>query len=169
MVNKMLFKAEGNVLKMERTFNAPVELAFKVFSDSEHLKQWFGPRGWTISVSNLDFRPGGAWHYCMKCEDKNQGDFYGMESWGKSAYKEIVVNEKLVYVDYFSDAEGNISENMPAVEVTMTFEEVDGKTKITSIGSYATAEALKTVIDMGMEQGITETWDRLEEHLENLQ
>ncbi|WP_420488697.1 SRPBCC domain-containing protein [Paenibacillus arenosi] len=169
MMSKMLFKAEGNVLTMERTFNAPTELVFKVFSDSEHLKQWFGPRGWSIPVSNLDFRPGGAWHYCMKCEDRNQGDFYGMESWGKSVYKEIVANEKLVYVDYFSDAEGNVSDNMPAVEVTLTFETVDGKTKLTSIGHYATDEALQTVIDMGMEQGITETWDRLEEHLESFQ
>ncbi|RIX50061.1 SRPBCC domain-containing protein [Paenibacillus nanensis] len=169
MSNQTLTKVEGNVFILERVFSAPRELVFQAFSDAEHLKHWWGPRGWTMPVCKVDFRPGGVWHYCMKCEDKNQGDFYGMESWGKAVYKEIVPNEKIVYVDYFSDSEGNEAEGMPSTECTLLFEDVDGKTKVTSLGKYDSAEALKTVIDMGMEQGIKETWDRLAEHLENVQ
>ncbi|OME91332.1 MULTISPECIES: SRPBCC domain-containing protein [Paenibacillus] len=165
MTNQMITRVEGEVLVLERVFNAPRELVFKVFTDGEHLKQWWGPRGWEVTVSNMDFRPGGSWHYCMKCLDKNQGDFYGMESWGKSVYQEIEEPEKIVYIDYFSDAEGNIAEGMPATTVTMSFEEQDGKTKLISRAVYESPEALKTVLDMGMEEGITQTWDRLEEYL----
>jgi len=105
----------------------------------------------------------------MKCIDENQGDFYGFESWGKGVYQDIVEAEKIVYVDYFSDAEGNEAEGMPSTEVTMTFVEHEGKTKLVSRSKYASPEAFKTVMDMGMEQGITETWDRLAEHVESIQ
>ncbi|TCS92610.1 SRPBCC domain-containing protein [Hazenella coriacea] len=169
MSNKMISKVEGRELILERVFDAPRELVFKAFSEAEHLKHWWGPRGWTLTVCNIDFRPGGIWHYCMKCIDENQGDFYGNESWGKAIYKEIVEAEKIAYVDSFSDAECNEVEGMPECEITMTFVEHEGKTKLVCRTQYASAEALKTVLDMGMEQGITETWDRLAEHLQSLQ
>lgn len=165
MSTKMISKVEGNVLILEREFDAPKDLVFKAFSEPEHLKQWWGPRGWTVPVCNVDFRPGGVWHYCMKCVDENQGDFFGMESWGKGVYEEIIQDEKIVYRDYFSDAEGNEAEGMPSTRVTLLFEEQDGKTKLINRAEYDSSEALKTVLDMGMEQGVTETWDRLEELL----
>lgn len=164
--NAMVSRVEGDrVLVLERVFDAPRELVFNMFKEAEHLKRWWGPRGWDVPVCNIDFRPGGVWHYCMKCEDPNQGQFFGMESWGKAIYKEIVDGEKIVYVDYFSDAEGNTNDAMPSTEVTLAFIDVGGKTKLVNRGEYASAEALKTVMDMGMLQGITETWDRLEERL----
>jgi uncharacterized protein YndB with AHSA1/START domain len=169
MSNKMISKVEGHELILERVFDAPRELVFKAFSEAEHLKHWWGPRGWTLTVCNVDFRPGGIWHYCMKCIDENQGDFYGQESWGKGVYQEIVEAEKVVYVDYFSDSEGNEAEGMPSTQITMTFVEHEGMTKLVSRAQYASVEALKTVLEMGMEQGISETWDRLAEHLQSIQ
>ncbi|KGE19760.1 SRPBCC domain-containing protein [Paenibacillus wynnii] len=169
MSNKMITTVEGQELILERVFNAPRELVFKAFSEAEHLKQWWGPRGWILPVCNVDFRPGGIWHYCMKCIDEKQGEFYGMESWGKAVYEEIVEGEKVVYVDYFSDAEGNETEGMPSSHITMIFEEQDGQTKLISRSKYSSPEALQTVMNMGMEQGIAETWDRLEEHLQSMQ
>jgi uncharacterized protein YndB with AHSA1/START domain len=166
MSNPMIIRVEGQELVLERMFDASRELVFKVFSEAEHLKEWWGPRGWIVTVCNVDFRPSGIWHYCMKCVDKNQGDFYGFESWGKAVYQEIVEAEKIVYVDYFSDAEGNEAEGMPSTNVTVTFVEQEGKTKLVSRARYDSAEALKTVMEMGMEQGITETWDRLSEYLQ---
>lgn len=169
MSKQMTVKAEGKEFIVERIFDAPRELVFKAFSEAEHLKQWWGPRGWILPVCDIDFREGGSWHYCMKCIDKNQGDFYGFESWGKGVYREIVEGEKIVYVDYFSDAEGNEPEGMPAPLVTLTFEEFEGKTKLVSRSAYDSVEALQKVIDMGMEQGFTETMDRLAEHLQAVQ
>lgn len=164
--DKMVSSVENDkVLVLERVFDAPRDLVFKMFKEPEHLKRWWGPRGWELAVCDVNFRPGGVWHYCMKCVDENQGEFYGMESWGKAVYREIDEPERLVYTDYFSDAEGNENDAMPSTEVTMAFTDLGGKTRLVSRSEYVSAEALKTVTDMGMLQGITETWDRLEERL----
>ncbi len=156
---------DGRVLVLERVFDAPRDLVFKMFKEPEHLQHWWGPRGWELPVCSVDFRPGGVWHYCMKCVDRNQGQFYEAESWGKGVYREILEPEKIVYTDYFSDAEGRVNESFPSTEVTMEFIDLGGRTKLASRSEYVSAEALKSVMDMGMLQGITETWDRLEEHL----
>lgn len=167
--NAMLSRVENDrVLVLEREFNAPRELVYRMFKEPEHLKHWWGPKGWELPVCNIDFRPGGVWHYCMKCVDPNQGDFYGMESWGKGIYKEIAEPETIAYNDYFSDAEGNVDESLPATLVTIEFVDQGGRTKLVNRSEYESAEALKTVMDMGMLQGITETWNRLGELLESL-
>jgi len=170
MANPMLIKAEGSVLTLQRVFDAPRELVFRAFTEAEHLKHWWGPRGWEVTECQVDFREGGSWFYCFKCMDKEQGDFYGMESWGKAIYGEIDAPANYAYVDYFSDAEGTINEEMPAAKSTMIFHEQEGgKTRVVCHSSYASEEALQQVIAMGMEQGITETWDRLGEHLQAVQ
>lgn len=159
---------DGRVLVLERTFDAPRELVFRMFGECEHLKHWWGPQGWELPVCRMDFRPGGEWLYCMKCVDEDQGQFYGMESWGKQVYREIDAPERIVYTDYFADAEGNVNEEMPATEGTLQFIDLGRQTKIVSRSEYVSEEALKTVMDMGMLQGITQTWDRLEERLDEV-
>lgn len=105
----------------------------------------------------------------MKCVDQSQGKYYGMESWGKAIYKTIVESERIDYTDYFSDADGKTNDSMPSTDVVMTLTNVGGKTKLISRGTYVSAEALKTVMDMGMLEGISQTWDRLEELLKKMQ
>lgn len=163
---KMISRTENQTDHiLEREFSAAQNLVFKMFTDGEQLKKWWGPRGWELPVSKMDFRVNGTWLYCMKCVDKNQGKYFGMESWGKMVFHEIKPTEKLVYTDYFSDADGKENNDLPASTTTMNFLAEGNKTKIISRTKYANAEALKTVLDMGMLQGITETWDRLEEAL----
>ncbi|WP_164667252.1 SRPBCC domain-containing protein [Virgibacillus doumboii] len=157
-----------NVLVLERVFEAPRDLVFQMFKKAEHLKHWWGPNGWELPVCHVDFRPGGTWHYCMKCMDKNQGEFYGMESWGKVIYKEIIDPEMIMYTDYFSDAKGTIDETLPASEVKLEFIDMGEATKLVNRSAYVSADELQKVMDMGMLEGITETWDRLEEHLNSL-
>ncbi|TCZ75490.1 SRPBCC domain-containing protein [Paenibacillus albiflavus] len=167
--NAIISNVENDrVLVLERVFDAPRDLVFQMFKEPEHLKRWWGPKGWEIPVCTVDFRPGGVWHYCMKCVDQNLGEFYGMESWGKGVYKEIAEPEMFIYNDYFSDAEGNINESMPSTLIKMEFIDLGGKTRLVCRSEYISAEALKTVMDMGMLQGITETWNRLGELLDSL-
>lgn len=168
MPDKMISRIEGQEFILERVFDAPRDLVFKAFSEAEQLKHWWGPRGWTLTVCNVDFRPGGVWHYCMKCIDENQGDFYGFEAWGKAIYQEIEETAKIVYIDYFSDAVGHEVEGLPSSKITMYFIDDEGKTKLVSRSQYDSVEALHTVLNMGVEQGIAETWDRLAEHLQSL-
>ncbi|GGD79636.1 SRPBCC family protein [Paenibacillus nasutitermitis] len=161
-------KVEGRDFVLERIFAAPRALVFQAFTQAEHLKHWWGPKGWSLPVCNLDLRPGGVWHYCMKCTDESK-DYYGQESWGKAVYKEIVEPERIVYIDTFSDAEGNTIEDMPQTLITMTFIEQEGKTKLISRAEYASAEDVQSVLDMGMLEGITETFDNLDRHLSEIQ
>jgi uncharacterized protein YndB with AHSA1/START domain len=145
-------------LVMSRVFDARREVVFRAFSTTEALAQWWGPKGWTLPVSNLEFRPGGRWHYCMRGPG-------GEESWGLSTYREIVEGERIVYTDAFSNAAGEVSEGMPQMKITVEFADEDGKTRVTSRTEFATSEDLKKVLDMGVVEGATQTWDRLEEYL----
>jgi uncharacterized protein YndB with AHSA1/START domain len=146
----------------ERVFDAPRELVFQAWSRPDYLKQWWGPTGWTLPVCNTDFRPGGVWHYCMRGPN-------GEESWGKAVYQEIVEPERIVYVDAFSDAEGNVAEGMPEMVIRLTFTDVDGKTKLTSRTQFASAADLERTLAMGMAEGFNQTLDRLAELLGRLQ
>lgn len=98
---------------------------------------------------------------------KNQEE-YGMESWNKTIYKEIIEPEKIVYNDYFSDAEGNINESMPSPEVTMEFIDLGSQTKLVSRTEFYSADSLQAVLDMGLLEGIKQTWDSLDALVESL-
>lgn len=162
-MNTMQHKAEDSTLTLERTFDAPRQKVWDAFTKPELFIQWWGPQGWTTEVKEFDFSEGGVNHYGMKCVDKEQGEWYGKYSWGKMVYSNIRPIEGFENVDYFVDENAVVQENMPASKTAMAFTEVDGQTKIVSVTEYTTPEALKTVLDMGMLEGIAQTWDRLEE------
>ncbi|MFA9289316.1 MAG: SRPBCC domain-containing protein [Weeksellaceae bacterium] len=151
----------GSELTLTRTFDAPRELVWKAFTEPELIAKWWGPRGWNTKITTMEVKPGGVWHYCMVGPN-------GEEAWGLSTYKELNPPAKMIYTDAFCNAEGVINESMPQIDVVMDFIDVDGKTKIVSKSTYATEAELKTVVDMGMLPGITETWDRLAEHLQSV-
>lgn len=147
--------AEGNTLKLSRQFDAPRDLVFEAFSDCQHLSQWWGPQGWTLTHCEIDFRPGGTWHYCM------HSDAEQMDSWGLQEFEEIERPAMIKYIDYFSDEDGNKNTDMPAAPSVVTFTESNGVTTLESITEYATEKDLQQVLEMGMEEGVRQTWDRL--------
>ncbi|MEZ4732958.1 MAG: SRPBCC domain-containing protein [Caldilineaceae bacterium] len=153
-------------LVVSRTFAAPRELVWQAWSKCEHLQHWWAPTGWSMPVCKMDFRVGGTWHYCMK---GSMPDGSEMESWGLTVYQEIVEPERLVVLDQFADAAGNVSAEMPKLLNTITFTEVAGQTKVTSHTEFATAADLETVVQMGMEEGMTQSWDQLADYLTQLQ
>lgn len=166
--NKMTVNVDGPNLIMERTFNAPRDVLFKMYADSDHLASWWGPMGWETENHKFDFRPDGVWHYCMKCIDENQGDFYGQESWGKAIYHEISAPEKIVYSDFFSDKEGNTSDTMPGIRITLTFQEEGEKTKLITKSQFDSEEDLKQVMEMGVVEGFSSQNECLDEYLKNI-
>lgn len=145
-------------LIMEREFDAPVGLVWKAFTESSHIEQWWGPRGWNTKNTHMDVRPGGTWHYCMTGPG-------GEESWGLATYREIIENKRLVYEDAFSDASGNANADMPGMVITMDFSERAGKTTVRSSTEFASPDALQTVLDMGVVEGASQTWDKLAEYV----
>lgn len=141
-----------------RVFNAPRELVWKAWTQPEHLSRWWGPKGWTLPICKMDFRVDGTWYYCMKGPE-------GEESCGLAVYREIDEPERIVYTDYFANAQGNPVEGMPESLVTVKFTEQNGRTLVTSSVLYPTTEDRDRVLQMGMAEGITESLDRLDEHL----
>jgi len=144
---------------------------YKVFSEAEHLAQWWGPKGLKMLVAKLDFRPGGIFHYSMQTPD-------GMEMWGRFVYQEMVKPERIVFINSFSDKEGNITRapfnpNWPLeVRNVLTLNEQDGKTTLTLQGGPINANEIerKAFNDMfqGMEQGFGGTFDQLRDYLDKI-
>lgn len=157
--NKLQVETTERELILTRTFDAPRELVFSAFSSCEHLRNWWGPRPWPMVECTIDFRPGGIWHYCLR--GPNEGD----AAWGRVDYEQIVEPERIVYRDSFSDAEANINPDLPQARVSYEFAAVEGKTLLTSRTEYPTPDGLQQVLEMGVVEGISETLDRLEEHL----
>lgn len=163
---------EKKELVITRVFNAPRELVFKACTEATHLANWWGPAGLKLSVIKLEVRPGGTFLYGMHAEN-------GSEMYGKFVYHAIQAPEKLVFVNSFSDKEGNIIRapfsNVWPLEImnTWTFtEEGQGKTKITLRGMpyHATEEEHKAFEEMfpSMQQGFGATFDQLDTYLTTL-
>lgn len=115
---------------ISRTFDAPRDLMWKAWTESERLAQWFGPKGAKVVKSDNDLRAGGVYHYAMKTPD-------GSVVWGKWVYRDVAEPEKLVFVSSFSDEKGGItrhpmSPTWPRETLsTITFTESAGKTTVT--------------------------------------
>lgn len=153
-------------LVLEKIFVATQEQLFEVFTKTEYLKNFWGPRNWELIHSSIDFKPEGEWFYGMKNVDENQ-ESYGMESWGKTIYKKIEAPDRMVYVDYFADKSGEINRELPVAQTEMIFKELDeNRSILSSRTTYQTKEELQDLIDAGMLQGMAEMWDRLSDYLE---
>src|SRR5467141_1222982 len=143
------------VLVIERIFDAPPNLVFKAWTDPKQVAQWWGPKGFTNPVCDLDVRPGGAIRIHMRGPD---GTVYPMTG----VYNEVVEPERLVFTSAALDADGN-----PMFEVltTVTFAEQSGKTKqiLRARVIKSTAEAAPYI--KGMEAGWTQSLERLAESL----
>jgi uncharacterized protein YndB with AHSA1/START domain len=142
-------------IKMVRSFDAPRELVFKAFTDPKLMAQWWGPRDLTVTVEQMDVRPGGAWRVIHRSADGEEYAFRG-------EYREVVPPERITWTFEFEPWAGHGS-----VE-TATFEEKDGKTTVTSISTFDSMEDRDQMLNSGMEGGASESYDRLDELLETM-
>lgn len=119
---------EERLIEVTRTFEAPLELLWKAWTEPEHFMQWYGPKGFTAPTCEIDLHEGGRHLWSMLSPDGRQMYFTGI-------YKEVAPMERLVYTDSPSDAEGNpigMGDGMPdSMEVTVTFDHAEGKTTVT--------------------------------------
>jgi uncharacterized protein YndB with AHSA1/START domain len=153
---------------ISRTFDAPREVMFRVWTDNEHLRNWFGPKETTIVQSTNDSRPDGIYHYAMRTPD-------GRTMWGRWVYREIVPPQRLVFINSFSDEKAGLtrppfSERWPSeMLTTITFAERQGKTTVTvrSKPINANAEERKTFAasHASMNGGWSGTFEKLAAYL----
>ena len=136
---------------LTRVFDAPRQLVFEAFTRPELLKRWFGPRGWSLAVCEVDLKVGGGFRFVLRSP---QGKDMGM----RGVYREIVPPERSVHMESFDDFPGES-------QVTAVFVEQAGKTTMTATILYPSKEVRDAVIQSGMEHGAAESYDKLAELL----
>jgi uncharacterized protein YndB with AHSA1/START domain len=145
------------VIRFTRIFDAPRTLVWKAWTDPVHMAQWWGPKGFTNPVCKMDLRPGGLWHATM------QGPDGGIVCPNTFIFDEIVAPERIVFrdiTDYSKGWEHHTDIPRHAVH-TVTFEELDGKTKMQIMTRLATMDDHDAMVRMGLTEGMNESLDRL--------
>lgn len=150
------FAVKRNELRvvMERIFDAPREVVFKAFTDPNTIPRWWGLRRHTTTVDKMDVRVGGAWRYVCRDADGHTYAFNGV-------YKSVAPPTLLSCTFNFEGIPGDHE-----LLQTVVFEDLAGRTRVTSTGVYATLEDLDGMVASGMESGATESWERLAEFVE---
>ncbi len=147
---------EGAELVMERVFDAPRELVWSVLTDPERIPHWWGPRETTMTVEEMDVRPGGRWRWISH---SSEGD-----APFKGEYLEVEPPARLVRTEIFDVPPFNSDPAGAAVE-TMTLEDLGGRTRLVSRARFPSVESLEGALATGMIGGALETYDRLAEEI----
>ncbi len=152
---------EKKTMTVKREFDANRQLVWDCYTKSELLNQWFAPKPLTNITKSMDFREGGHWHYAMI-------DPGGQEYWGRMDYDTIRPIDYYTALDGFCDSSGALNPDLPRAAWNVAFSDHAERTLVSTVVSYQSAEAIQQVIDMGMEEGLTSTLERLDELLQTL-
>jgi uncharacterized protein YndB with AHSA1/START domain len=146
---KVTLPADDQIL-ITREFDAPSELVFKAWTTPELVKRWWSGQRGAVTSAEIDLRVGGIWRYVMEASAGFEVAFHG-------EYREIVPNERIVTTEVF--------EGMPDAQAvdTITFAEVDGRTTLTMLVQHTSKEDRDGHINSGMEGGMQESMDALEQ------
>jgi uncharacterized protein YndB with AHSA1/START domain len=124
-----------DAMVIERSFDAPVELVWQMWTNADHFSAWYGPDGASIPVANLDVRVGGRRHVCMEVSTPDGP----MQMWFAGEHLEVVENERLVYTESISDEHGTMPSPSDAsmqsghpmtTEVRVELEDLGDRTKV---------------------------------------
>jgi len=133
-----------------REFDAPRDLVYKAWTTPELVSRWWPGRRGTMKVAEIDLRVGGTWRYAMIANPGFEVAFHG-------EYLELVAAERIVMTDVYEAMPG------PGALVTVTFTEHDGRTTVSLLMAFPSKEIRDAVVASGMEGGVQEGWDLLEE------
>ena len=157
--------SEGELV-VTRIFDAPRELMWKAWTDPERVKRWWGPKIFTTPFCKIDLRVGGKYLYCMRSPD-------GKDYWSTGVYREIVEPWRIVCTDSFADEKGNVvqatycgmSADFPLeMLMTVTFEEHEGKTKLTLHHTGIPPGADRDLAQQGWNESLDKLVDELRGH-----
>lgn len=153
--------AADKTVVISRVFDAPRDLVFEAWTTPEYLLRWFAPHGCAFHIEHIDVCPGGGFHSCIR-----DGAF---ECWCVGEYKEIVAPSRLVYTLAIADRHGNKVSSLtaghdprwpPETRLVVTFEDLDGQTRLTLRQNVSEALAKET--------GAYPSWFEMLERLEKL-
>ena len=139
-----------------RAFDAPRHLVYKAFTTPELVKRWWHASRGEMTIAEIDLRVGGVWRYVMVMEDGFEVGFHG-------EYREIVPGERIVSTEVYEGLPEGVSEDDAATVNTSTFVEADGRTTLTILVQATSKVSRDAIIDSGMESGLQDAMNLLEE------
>lgn len=161
----------SDVFQITRTFDAPLALVWEMYAKEEHLRHWWGPKGFTWVGGKLDFRPGGYFLYGMRAPT-------GQEMWGRFDYRAIELLKRLEFTTSFSNAQGDVVRAPFAASFPLrvlndiAFSEAGGRTTLAMRGTAFDApeddKAFFRSMFPSMQQGFKGTLDQLEDYLRSV-
>ena len=149
----MLSTPTDTQILMVREFDAPVALVWRAYTEPELVSRWWPGRRGTMQSCEIDFRVGGSWRYVMVASEGFEVAFHG-------SYQEIVEGERIVNTEVFEGAPGG--DDNAAVN-TIAFIDVDGRTRLEVLTQCPSKEVRDAIIDSGMEAGMQDALDLLEQ------
>lgn len=149
-MSKTTFTAETgkHEIVMTRTFDAPREQVFAVYTDPKSIPNWWGPSWLTTTIDKFEPRQGGVWRFVQHDKAGNEYGFHGV-------HHEITAPSRLVRTFEFEGMPGHV------LLETVVFEDVGGKTRIVAQSVFQSVEARDGMVQSGAEAGAVESWDRL--------
>lgn len=146
-----------------RPFNGPARIVFDAWTRAELVKRWWAPKSLGVSIVSIDadVRVGGTYRYVLKPAKHPEIAFSG-------AYTEVTPHTRLVYTEIFEPTASGAKPEDPALITTVTFDERDGKTHVVSRSLCPSKEVRDIILATGMEKGMREAWDQLDELVESL-
>ncbi len=140
-------------IHIERVFDAPRDQVFAVFTDPELIPEWWGPRGTTAVVEQMDVRPGGSWRFVVRNSDGSETGFRG-------TFREITPPERIVQTFEWDGMPGHV-----IVETGVLEDLGDGRTRFVNISLFHTTEERDGMLQSGMEGGLNESYAALDKVL----
>jgi uncharacterized protein YndB with AHSA1/START domain len=141
---------------LSREYDAPRELVWRAYTDPAHLPNWWGPNGFTNTVHEMDVRVGGRWRFIMHGPD-------GTDYPNRIVYQEVTPPERLVFLHG-----EDVDDDPGAFHVTVTFDDLDGRTRVTQRMLFATAAQKKGVEQFGAVELGKQTLDKLAAYLKTM-
>ena len=152
---KLTLPTDEQIL-IEREFDAPKHLVYHAYTTPELVKRWWHANRGDVTLVEIDLRVGGKWRYVMTACGGPEVGFHG-------EYREIVPNERLVSTEFYEGVPDGVSEDDATTLNTTTFTETDGRTKLTILIEAKNRMTRDAIIDSGMEAGLQDALNLLEE------
>lgn len=150
---------DSNKIFVDREFDAPRELVWAAWTQSDILDRWWAPKPWVAKTKHMDFREGGYWLYAMIGPE-------GETHWSRADYREINPEVQFLAVDGFCDENGEMNREMPTNVWDNRFETTTADTTIVYIElTFETLEDLETIIEMGFREGFTAGLENLDDYI----
>jgi uncharacterized protein YndB with AHSA1/START domain len=152
---KLTLPTDEQIL-ITREFDAPRHLVYRAWTTPDLVKRWWHAKRGEVTTCEIDLRVGGTWRYVMVAGDGTEVGFHG-------EYREIVPNERIVSTETYEGLPEGVSEEEGSTVNTATFTENDGRTTLTILVQAPSKVTRDAIIDSGMEAGLQDALDLLEE------